>query len=510
MAIRWCILFVSLLAAQMAYADGCAWGKGFTTQLRETHQLAVINLTESTADVNMFIAIDGIPAGKELTYVLPFWHKPEGFTLTEDDANAFRRDHVAQAHDLVMENQHLLSRKASNTFGSAAGMIAAGPGFLLFVPNVMGASTKGRLSGVLAPYETHEIPSARAELYKIGDQDLQQLLRQAGLPAKYAEPLKKYHTPYFAVMRLTGLPKQNTEKAQFSGRGVRYHFTHHLTDSHYTYPLGTGAAWPQPIPITEIYITCPERLALDVKAPIEGKLISPSEMERQVYKEARLREMTPEEGREYLKSDPELEQQLKEPSPKTASLLGAGTGRPFAWHIAYTHSNPDEDISVAISTRPHPWRLAITHFIDTYADVPWIYCLLISALSWLIVIQRLIRKRWEQSDDEDSLWIHVGKVFIKAQVLSMLSAAFIFVTLFSGYLPELMTPAGWQNLSNWMPLLLLLLCIGCVGTVLTLRARKMHGDWRQWLTVTSWFYATLIYAIGVAPIYGLLYWCETL
>ena len=84
------LLFALLVAALAALADGCAFGKGFSAQLRETHQLAVINLTESKADVSMFIAIDGIPEGKPLTYILPFWHKPDDFTMTEEDERSFR------------------------------------------------------------------------------------------------------------------------------------------------------------------------------------------------------------------------------------------------------------------------------------------------------------------------------------------------------------------------------------------------------------------------------------
>ena len=91
--------FIFLLFIPLgALADGCAYGRALTPQLSETYQLAVINLTESTADVSMFIAIEGIPPGQELTYILPFWYKPEGFSLTEDNAEAFRQAITAPAH----------------------------------------------------------------------------------------------------------------------------------------------------------------------------------------------------------------------------------------------------------------------------------------------------------------------------------------------------------------------------------------------------------------------------
>ncbi len=98
----------------------------FSTQLQETHQLAVINLTESTADVSMFIAIDGIPAGQHLTYILPFWYRPDGFSLHEDTADSFRDSCVAPAHEKVMHMQRVAARSGSQAMQNIAPSLIVG------------------------------------------------------------------------------------------------------------------------------------------------------------------------------------------------------------------------------------------------------------------------------------------------------------------------------------------------------------------------------------------------
>jgi len=77
-------------------------------------------------------------------------------------------------------------------------------------------------------------------------------------------------------MRLTG-PKREKEKASitsiFEGAGVCYRFRHALPPEkrgEYVYPLGTGAAWPKPVLLTEVYVTCPDNFALQVAAPESG------------------------------------------------------------------------------------------------------------------------------------------------------------------------------------------------------------------------------------------------
>ena len=91
----------------------------------------------------------------------------------------------------------------------------------------------------LLPYATDVSPHARAELYNINNGDLQQLIKQSGLPAQYLQALAKYRTPYFAVMHLTGLSRAETTESQIERARHLPSLTHHIA-GRYVYPLGTG------------------------------------------------------------------------------------------------------------------------------------------------------------------------------------------------------------------------------------------------------------------------------
>ena len=50
-----------------SHGAGFTLGPGATPQLQVSNQLAVVNLTETSADVTMYISLEGIPEGKELS-----------------------------------------------------------------------------------------------------------------------------------------------------------------------------------------------------------------------------------------------------------------------------------------------------------------------------------------------------------------------------------------------------------------------------------------------------------
>ncbi|MHB9134576.1 MAG: hypothetical protein ACYDBB_26180 [Armatimonadota bacterium] len=549
---RWWMLVLALVVPGAGLADGMAWGKGFTPALRETHQLAVIGLTESTADVSMFIAIEGIPAGQELTYVLPFWSAPVGFAMAEDEASNFRGRYVEPAHQEVERMQRLAAHRASRNVLQSAAPVGMGVAGLLISavagPRLMSAREKGRMPGTLSapggllPYAVHTTPHARAELYRIGTQDLQQLLRQSGLPGKYLQPLAKYKTPYLAVMRLKGLapagdqheahpatakirdrslsytwgpdgrptsgkrgfhapPKPiKTRQTGMSSRGVRYHFTHQLAGMQYTYPLGTGAAWPQPIPTTEVYLTCPPRLAMQVSAPVEGEKMDWLRFSREASQLNYYRTVLPDK----LRDTPETKQEMAALlTARTASMIEKQPQRPFAWHIAYLESNPAEDIRVQLTPRAAPWRFALA---DAFT-VSWVAttaCILLYLLAWGFTFRLVIRRRWLRAGSPDTLLGHGLETFYKAQVIVPVVIWSVGIVV---YRISNLSEYYYDPPSVWAAIPLLLFGVGCTLAAIIVYARR-PGDWRKWLTVTSCLVSTLLYAALAGGLYGLVWWCE--
>ncbi|MHB0938876.1 MAG: hypothetical protein ACYC6A_20965, partial [Armatimonadota bacterium] len=376
---RWITVFALLLAALAARADGFAYGKGFR-MLHETDQLAVIDLDEGKADVSMFIAIGGIPAGETVTYVLPFWYRPDGFSLEEMPSYKYRDQYVRPAHEKVVRMNRLATGNISESVLMAAGFFGLGIAGPFIMPIFEKSRSKAASSQALSPYTVQETAHARAELSKIKAKDLPQLVAQAGLPAKYTEPLKKYTTPYFAVMRLTG-PKPGETVSEGTAimqpGGICYRFRHAITPEkrgEYIYPLGTGAAWHKPVLLTEVYVTCPDAYSLQVTAPRIGEY----EDERRFY--MRLHDITfynmlpPEEREKYLsdyvwrrKNNERYVGLTKQQfmSPMTTDLLRNEVKSPAARYTAYLNSNSDKDIRIRLTPRKSPWRL---RFVESYKE----------------------------------------------------------------------------------------------------------------------------------------------
>ena len=515
------LAIIALLLLPLAvWADGLAYGKGFTEQLRETHQLAVINLDETTADVSMFIAIEGIPTGEELTYILPFWYKPVDFTMTEESAFTFRKDTVQPAHDKIIrmnrlsgDNVHVGSSKLRDTAMYSLGGIST-----LLAARKLIAGEKATDSVIRANEiilrSVAETAHARAEIYEIGSGDLQQLIKQSGLPEQYLQPLEKYHTPYFAVMRLKGLENDESKPKTISGQGVRYHFTHQITGGKYVYPLGTGAAWPQPIPTTEVYITTPDRLIMDVKAPVLGNILLDRSFHLiQRHSSDPQIEATPEWKKIELRNYADTaEIEVDAYAPQTTSLLNAKVVNTSAWHIAYSQSNPSEDISVSTTKRFAPWRLT---FADAFRDkyFPIAICVIVYLLAWFLTARLLIRRQWQKAGSPGKLVLHSLLAFINVQLMTVM--AILFYLAFSNtdwavdfiqYLKPIFDIGYDANL-----IMLILISGYAILFALTyIYVRRLPKDWRRWLPLTTWLSSLAIFAALTGALYGLLYWCEIL
>ena len=496
------VIFTLLLLPLSVWADGLAYGKGFTRQLQETHQLAVINLDETTADVSMFIAIEGIPAGEELTYILPFWYKPIDFTMTEEDAKTFRETRVAPANEKVVRMKRLSEYEGSGKLLEAAGLIVGGYITSIIFPtfgkNGAGISSSG-ITGLI-PYATDETAHARAELFEIGNKDLQQLIQQSGLPEELLKPLQKYKTPYFAVMHLKGLTVDESQQQEMSGKGVRYHFTHQLTGGKYIYPLGTGAAWPQPIPFTEVYITCPERLVMQVTAPTEGERLHWRHFSSKARELAAFLSCTPEEKANIL-SDKDNSKKIL--TPATSSLLGTGVKRTFAWNIAYMQSNPSEDISVQLSKQSQMalMRLRIADFFATGNAI--FICLLLSLISWIITARLVIRRQWLRQGSPGKLLKYQIKVSLKAALfIPVIGSLFICIILIVVLAAE-----------NTLAAMAILAIVLILAILLYIRGRsaKESGktdSWRDLPILIPWLSANGIFILLVVLLAMFVAWCE--
>jgi hypothetical protein len=418
-----------VLLPLLARADGFAYGKdGVFQRLTETDQIAVVHCEPGRVTLDMYIAIDGIPPGETITYVLPFWQKAEGFTLAEEDSESFSRRHTWPVARRVKDMNDLDWRASGELIQtlSLGGAVVGGPVAALLAPAGALARSKGRYApmealgvGPLTPDATYEVATARAELYSgVKPGDLQTLVAQAGLPASYAEPLKRYRTEHFAVMTLRGMAAPPpVEGTPVSTRGVHYHFTHAAegTSYTYTYPLGTGAAWPKPIVLTEVYVDAPDELVVQPTAPLTGKALRMWNLRQAV----RVQRTMPDIAR----TGPEATE------AGTGSLLREGLHASSAWHVAYLNSNPGEDISIVVRPRGNMARFRFARALQQPATPPLVAALavLLALLpSWFVV-----RTGWRRAGQPGHLWLWWLKA-IAWTVGTMALTTYAALALFAG------------------------------------------------------------------------------
>ncbi|MHB9109475.1 MAG: hypothetical protein ACYDCO_20660 [Armatimonadota bacterium] len=524
---RWLFLTVLFLAALAARADDMVLDERFYL-LRETDQVAVIDVNDRRADVSMYIAIDGIPAGQTVTYVLPFWYAPQDFAMEEMESARFREQCVNPAFERVLRMNRLASRDGSDEAFTAA--ITFGVGFLgPFADQIISAFTYNRpgaasvdASSALVPFATHATPHASAELYRIEEKDLQQLVVQAGLPAKYAKPLKKYHTCYFAVMRLTGLNVKRTpavDSERDSIRGVRYHFRHALPAGkpEYLYPLGTGAAWPKPILLTEVYITCPDKFMLRVEAPTEGKRTNMGLISRNVSDIESFSSLTPEKKAALLnyyprnyKSNGEITRGITEKEylagfrPLTSTHLKSEEINTSAWHVAYFSSNPSEDIIVRLVPRRLPWRVTIAA-LYTWKPAPYLVSFLTLLIAWIVAARSIIKPKTDRAFR--SLFAQglraflianaIFSVFVVAALLLGAFAGWVLPITYDSYIAAIFFTAA----AVFLLILLAKAIIPRAGRIF----RFLHGS----TVLRCWLLATGIYLVLNVGLIALVYWCES-
>ncbi len=523
------VLLMLLLLPVVCFADGFA-AKGFTPTLRETDQSAVIRLEPGRATVDMYIGITGIPQGKTITYILPFWYKPEGFRMAEMEAGTYQQRYVQPASKQVGE----MNRLASGATGDATiacihtAALFTGPASLILFPVFAKAREKSRqggvagTSGTLLPYATATTPHARAELYEIGKEDLQTLIAQAGLPAKHAAPLKKYRTRFFAVMRLTGLGIDPKDREAML-RGVHYHFTHPLTGSEYTYPLGTGAAWPQPITATQVYVTCPTEYELAVDAPTEGMQIRSYELARWVrdYRMLEAPGLTAKEfadirtsisdEQDYLIDSDNEYRRIKNTSPlpklprnaiysATASVLHDDIRHTSAWHIAYFHSNPSEDIHVRMSRRSNGWLMAARQLLNI-KGVPYVFAFGILLLSCAVASRLTLYRPWVAANKPCRfVWFCVQaffRIFIAMSMVFGISIGIAIVLLSDGYA---------QTLGYGLLVLLLSFVFAVLWRIL---ARNPMGQLLKNKLIAPWVLAFVLYIALSVGFIALVAWTGT-
>ncbi len=252
----------------------------------EGQQIAVVQLQQDgTAQVDLFISLaDRSGQSHEVTFFLPLGVQASDFEVVEETSHAFDSALSTYAIDGKLEAERWKkdSFRSEIHFALLVGTLPthaawlSPPAFILLIGWGIGASPLA-----LATFET---PSSQVAVYDINpDTDLQALIETTGLDPKVKETLAALEGQQIAVIKLQSQPVSTEGESEDRGKstdqpgihlGWRSTLVPHSAGATYSYPLGTGQAWANPIELTRVYVVSPPELDFTVEYPQLGDDLS--------------------------------------------------------------------------------------------------------------------------------------------------------------------------------------------------------------------------------------------
>lgn len=397
----WSVFFLCLLLFSVALtclplpvqADGgLVIPSALWAQLEEEKQIAVITIgDENTADVDLFISLlDNTGESNEITFFVPLGNRAVDFSLDEESYSDFTRYGTWPLDVRISRNQSREKGIVMTLF--AVNLMTNGVWLTpLWLPLILTGC-----ADTITPVGTYETKSSTVNIYDVEEgTDIDELIRISGLDQSVRDTLLRLKGQQIAVVTMrtqSTEPGNIVDGAEVNERGIHLAWTANLDNDdsgyHYSYPLGTGAAWATPIKLTQVYIVSPRGIDFSVQYPEWGSDLSGYEG-----------------GSIFSGGTPRIYNHSDLPAFAIDDIRDE-TGR--IWHITYTQSNFADDIIV--TTKPQSWCSSI------YADfnragvvltffIGLILALLFHILAWELLMPRLLGQR----DNKTPLWkIYVG------------------------------------------------------------------------------------------------------
>ncbi len=365
------MLLLMMLAAGCAQGpargDGILLAPGKLLQsFAEQIQLAVVEVRpDETVEVDLFISLlDESGESREVHFLLPLQTMPGEFRAAEHPLAEFWEQEIEPLERLfheaaAAERRH---RRAIQT-AVAVGSLPAGPlaaaiqWYRILGGGHRGMGAIGQAESSVAPVLSVETRHARADVYEALDAArLAKLARLPELPRIVSESLSAYVGRPYALVRLQTQPRGEVAPDEHwippeQHPGLHFTFTQDLVmrdgARSYDYPLGTGQAWEQPIPLTQVYVTAPDDMILEVEFP--GRPRGAGDGVRKV---------------------------------RGKSLAYAADGRQVH-RATYDHSNPKEDVRVALRGRGASEFAGAEQQRRRHRTVAWLIFPLLGVAAWL-------------------------------------------------------------------------------------------------------------------------------
>lgn len=336
-----------------ALANGGAWVAESETwqELSETRQIAIITIIDSqTARIDLFVSLeDKTGESNDLQLFVPLGKNTRDFT-----AVPATYDEVSQLTgllDAALDEGEVYLHETRKAFlwGTYA---LNGPFSVPFVlSKLFSTNNEGRAAyiesstlpeeaeGVIATAVAYETGSSSVDVNSVNpDTSVDALLETTAPNPRVDKTLERYRDQPVAVIGI----KTNTALEPGTGiPGLHLSWLAEITYDNgagsFSYPLGTGSAWANPIEETRVYIVAPENVSFDAAYPELGEDLSGFEWDlndRGVWKINVYREQPAfavESASGYTGEDPQMYKILR---------------------VTYLDSNSAEDIVITVSDSP--------------------------------------------------------------------------------------------------------------------------------------------------------------
>lgn len=282
-------MLAALFQARRVSADGCIVAdRSVWERLSEGHQIAVVRLeSTSRANVDLFISLlDTGNISQNVSFVVPLGQDADQFAASEEPLEAFERA-LTRNLDATLKQS---ARETASYPRNVRLLLLVGtlfinggwswPIWLLLLSS--GCSTLGEP----IPEAVFETESTRVAIYATGTAtDLEALIRTSGIDPTLRQTLERLRGQKIAVITLRTQPQRATSGAppaegtpSRQHQGLHLHWATTLVPSAegptYDYPLGTGAAWAQPIALTRLYVVAPVGVDFTLRYPALGEDLS--------------------------------------------------------------------------------------------------------------------------------------------------------------------------------------------------------------------------------------------
>ena len=342
---RWCVGAIFLCSSLLVLpapvkADGgpVVSDPRLWAQLEEGEQVAVVTLGKNnTVNIDLFISMrDKSGQLHEIVFFLPLGIAPTNFSVKELTSRDFDGMFTWELDNALLRGPEF-KNKVRLSLGPGllltSGAWALSPLLAIILPNM------GRfLGGSISPEATYQTDSSKVSIYGIDeDTDLEALVKTTGLDPGVQEALSRLRGQRIAVVTLKPqTPSKGEERpSQLTGEpGIHLRWTTALASSStYSYPLGTGSAWAQPIGITRVYIVAPLGVDFKVRYPELGNNLSG------------FSRRMPKIMHYYQGDDRRV---IYDYYPQAYAVDEARSDFGRVWRAIYTQSNSTEDIVITV------------------------------------------------------------------------------------------------------------------------------------------------------------------